>query len=34
MHELRQPTEKQKELADSLGINTIEKSFRVLSAEI
>lgn len=34
MHQLRQPTEKQKELADSLGINTEGKSFRILSAEI
>jgi len=34
MHQLRQPTEKQKEPANSLGINTGGKSFRVLSAEI
>lgn len=34
MHQLRQPTEKQKKLANSLGINTEGKSFRVLSAEI
>lgn len=34
MHQLRQPTEKQKELANSLGINTEGKSFRALSAEI
>lgn len=34
MHKLRQPTEKQLELAESLGIATQGKSFRVLSAEI
>lgn len=34
MYQLRQPTEKQKELANSLGINTEGKSFRILSAEI
>jgi len=34
MHELRQPTDKQNELAKSLGLSTEGKSFRVLTAEI
>jgi hypothetical protein len=34
MHKLREPTEKQVQLAESLGLRTREKSFRVLSAEI
>ena len=34
MHKLREPTEKQLKLAESLEINTQGKSFRVLSAEI
>jgi len=34
MYNLRQPTEKQIKLANSLGIITKDKSFRVLTAEI
>ena len=34
MHELRRPTDKQKTLAESLGLSTEGKSFRVLTAEI
>jgi len=34
MHKLREPTEKQKALALSLGLKIEGKSFRVLSAEI
>lgn len=34
MHKLRPPTEKQVELAKSLGLDVSGKSFRVLSAEI
>ena len=34
MHKLREPTEKQIQLAESLGIRSRGKSFRVLSAEI
>jgi len=34
MHKLREPTEKQLKLAESLEIATQGKSFRVLSAEI
>lgn len=34
MYKLRLPTEKQIELAKSLGIHTEGKSFRILSAEI
>jgi hypothetical protein len=34
MHKLREPTEKQIQLAESLGLRTRGKSFRVLSAEI
>ena len=34
MHKLREPTEKQLKLAESLEIDTQGKSFRVLSAEI
>ena len=34
MHKLREPTEKQLKLAESLGLATQGKLFRVLSAEI
>ncbi len=34
MHKLREPTQKQIDLAESLGIESAGKSFRVLSAEI
>ena len=34
MHQLRQPTPKQVAFAQSLGLNTADKSFRVVSAEI
>ena len=34
MHELRRPTDKQNGLAESLGLSTAGKSFRVLTAEI